>query len=65
MSDRIFKLRILLNNLIEDIKTCVWLWNREVWERDLDAYFCCDGRECGCEGVSIREFYTHRLGDKP
>lgn len=61
MSDIVFKLRILLYDLQDSIRICLWSWRREVWERDLDAYYCCDGRECGCNGSSIREIYTYRI----
>lgn len=58
MSDALVKLRIL------------WLlaqeayvgWKASVWSRDLDSLYCCDGRECCCGGMTVREAYwgTHR-----
>lgn len=32
-------------------------WKTDVWERDLDDDDCCDGRECGCEGRTVRQNY--------
>lgn len=33
-------------------------WKHEIWNRNLDGRFCCDGRECGCGGATIRETYN-------
>lgn len=33
-------------------------WKREVWERDPDERFCCDGKMCACRGSTVREVYT-------
>ena len=30
-------------------------WKHEIWSRDLDERYCCDGKECGCGGMTIRE----------
>jgi len=35
-------------------------WKREVWEKDLDQAYCCDGSMCLCRGSSVREVYTYR-----
>lgn len=56
MSDFLFKLRILWMLL-----RCTYSeWRREVWVRNLDSPYCCDGRECGCYGTTVRELYARR-----
>lgn len=58
MADVGLKLRVLI----------VWLrnayaeWQKEVWNSELDARYCCDGRECGCEGSTVREVFCWNLG---
>lgn len=32
-------------------------WKEELWDRDLDENDCCDGRECGCSGRTVRQNY--------
>lgn len=32
-------------------------WRQEIWRHDLDAPYCCDGRECGCRGATLRDVY--------
>lgn len=32
-------------------------WLSLIWESDLDACYCCDGRECGCGGQTTREVW--------
>jgi len=51
MRDFILKVRILYISLIGAYEE----WKSAIWERDLDENFCCDGRECGCGGDSVRE----------
>ena len=54
MRDAITKIRILFGFLSSSVDA----WKSEVWSRDLDERYCCDGRECGCQGVSVREVYS-------
>ena len=54
MTDRIWKLRLLCSLLRETFEG----WHRDVWKRDLDERYCCDGRECGCYGATIRELWS-------
>lgn len=57
MSDMLFKIRVLkmlLHNAFDE-------WRSEIWRRDLDAPYCCDGRECGCQASSTRELYSWHL----
>jgi len=61
MADIIFKLRVLrmlLSGTFEE-------WKRDVWRRDLDDSYCCDGRECGCQACSVRELYSWHIKDHP
>lgn len=37
-------------------------WREYVWKHDLDARYCCDGRECGCDGTTVRELYRLEKG---
>lgn len=50
------KLRILLLLL----RNAYSEWRTEIWPKDLDAPYCCDGRECGCYGSSLRDVYLWR-----
>lgn len=57
MKDLLIKLIILKDRLMVEFN----IWRKEVWSKDLDSNYCCDGRECGCYGASIREVYwNHR-----
>lgn len=53
MSDAMTKLRILYSMLRGSFSD----WRKEVWQRDLDERYCCDGHMCGCYSVTIRELY--------
>lgn len=55
----------MLKNFIFKIRALIWFlrgagedWRREIWDRDLDGQYCCDGRECMCGGLSVRETYS-------
>lgn len=60
MKERIEKLRILWWMLTADLRMTFKTWHREVWERDLDNQYCCNGRECGCYGATVREMFGAR-----
>lgn len=51
MHDVIVKLRILCDML----SSCIEDWRTNVWAKDLDKRYCCDGRECGCYGLTLRQ----------
>lgn len=53
MSDLIDKLKILLVLLHDHYE----YWRGNIWRADLDEHYCCDGRDCGCGGATIRELY--------
>lgn len=54
MADFFTKLRILCGLLIS-----MWEhWRDDIWPHDLDARYCCDGRECGCCGQTRRDVYA-------
>lgn len=41
-------------------------WNREVWSKSLDDYWCCSsydyhGPRCGCKGITVEEYIKARL----
>jgi len=55
MADFIFKMRMLRMFIRQSIDD----WREQVWKRDLDSVYCCDGRECCCGGSSVREVFTH------
>lgn len=61
MVDIIFKLRVLRvlvsNAAIE--------WRDSIWKKDLDAQYCCDGRECCCGGETLREMWSWHLPATP
>lgn len=54
MNDAITKLGILwmlIRHTFSD-------WRRDIWRNDLDTHYCCDGRECGCGGMTWRDVYS-------
>jgi hypothetical protein len=53
VTDLLFKLRVLRGLLRYQYET----WLSEVWRKDLDDYYCCSGRECGCYGSTVRDVY--------
>jgi len=55
MTDIFTKLRILW---VHFFLSAFEQWRAEVWRRDLDQNYCCNGHECGCQGISIRDMYT-------
>jgi len=56
MNDIFLKLWILILH----IRNEYYIWKDNIWNGDLDQHLCCDGRECGCEGVSLRDSYFKR-----
>jgi len=54
MSDLSFKLKVLYWMVSSEVHS----WYREVWKRDLDEHYCCDGRECSCGGESVRDVWS-------
>ena len=57
MSDILFKLRVLRMMLAGTFHE----WRKDVWKRELDYPYCCDGRECGCMASTVRELYSWHL----
>lgn len=53
MNDLWFRLRVLGFLLADAFHN----WRREIWVRDLDSRYCCDGRECGCMGETVRNVW--------
>jgi len=51
MSNVLWKLKIL-GYFLQNAWT---MWKQEVWRKDPDSTYCCDGHECGCHGASVRE----------
>lgn len=54
MRDVAFKLRILSWMLSEAFGE----WKSSIWRLELDGNYCCDGRECGCGGQTLREMWS-------
>ena len=54
MADILFKLRVLWW-LLND---AVYNWKQYAWSKELDAPACCDGRECWCNGMTVREQWS-------
>jgi len=62
MRDAMTKLRILMDMLVGTLSD----WRENIWKSDLDSRVCCNGRECCCDGVTIREIYGYGLdSEKP
>ncbi len=49
----IWKLRILRLMLLAEFEQ----WKKDVWVREPDSRWCCDGRECSCGGATVAEMY--------
>lgn len=56
MKDFLIKIEILSQFLSDSFSE----WYGYIWKNDLDARYCCDGRECGCGGATIRELYNKK-----
>ncbi len=49
-------------------KFAALLGDREPWKRlgqDPEKLACCDGYECGCGGLTVRESFAQQFGDMP
>lgn len=55
IKDFLFKLRILASMIYFTFPA----WKRDVWDVDLDTYFCCDGHMCGCYATTFRDQLTY------
>lgn len=59
--DTLFKVKclftIFLTSAFDD-------WKTNLWRKDLDSFYCCNGRECGCYGTTYRELYQRRMKTK-
>jgi len=53
MGDILVKLRILWRV----IRVAIADWRAQVWRRELDEHYCCDGHMCGCGAATVREVY--------
>ena len=60
MNDFFFRIRLLPLFLIDGFKS----WKYEMYRRELDEYYCCNGHECGCGGVTVREMYKGKDGNR-
>lgn len=61
MKDKLLKLRILRDALVSEFNS----WLGSVWRKDLDSHYCCDGRECCCNGDTLRDIYSPRTTESP
>ena len=52
MSDVVFKLRCLIYALRDVFNG----WKENVWDVQLDELYCCNGRECGCNAATNRDY---------
>ena len=57
MKARIQKLKILKLMIFNTVQDCFGDWKTEVWAKDLYDYNCCNGKECVCGGLTVRERY--------
>jgi hypothetical protein len=60
MKQIIPKLKILLIILMSAFDE----WKTQVYPRDIDGHYCCNGDYCGCGGMTIRELYSIEI-NKP
>jgi hypothetical protein len=54
MIDIYIKIKILLACFLSD-SFCQW--KNEVWKKELYENYCCNGEDCMCGGISIKEMY--------
>ena len=47
---RLYVLRKMLSGALEE-------WKNTCWGDRLHAFYCCDGRECGCGGATNKEVW--------
>ncbi len=59
MKDKYLKIKELVNRILYAIKYDYKDWKENVWAREFDEYDCCNGRECGCEGRTVRQNYIY------
>ena len=57
MKDKILKIQHLFKRIYYDFIYDYNDWKENLWDRDLDENDCCDGRECGCDGRTVRQNY--------
>jgi hypothetical protein len=61
MKDNLMKLRVFWNMFRAFLQD----WREEVWDKDPDAYHCCNGRECGCYAMTNREVWDDTFRPRP
>lgn len=62
--DKLFKLKLLYIFIIDSLKA----WKEFIWDVELDELYCCNGRECGCQGITNRQlimWQNNMLPPKP
>lgn len=57
MKDFYIKTWILFNLIYWGIKNGILEWNSEIKGHNLDALYCCDGKECGCRAITKKDVY--------
>ena len=63
MRDTLLKLAVLVMDMRRDPSLAAFrFWRREIWRCDMDDLWCCPGHECGCYGITAREFIEGLLG---
>lgn len=58
--EKLIKLHILFRIIFSSVRIGFECWKRDIYNQDLDSYVCCDGHDCGCDGITIREYYQNR-----
>ena len=53
MRYRLKKIKVLWGLLLSTYEA----WREDLWDRDLYENYCCDGRECACEGATVEEMW--------
>ena len=53
MMDIAFKIKVLFWFMSQAFKE----WRVEIWRKDPDSRYCCNGNLCCCGGRTIRETY--------
>jgi hypothetical protein len=53
-----FKLRVLFLCIRDGQQSGFIFWKENIYPKDPDQRYCCNGHECGCEGATIRDLWT-------
>lgn len=57
MKDKYLKIKELFSRILYCVSGVCKEWKTDLWDRDMDEEDCCSGRDCGCDGRTVRQNY--------